>query len=150
MRFACWRRTRDVPHACGGGRVSQQAERVLCVVLPQSGWPRVETVKGSLESWYGLVGSPIQVVGLSVALSSGQQGVLIVDEEGRCKRKVPNPWAMLLGRLDVVGDAVLVARRGGEFESVDEACARSLVTLFTRQYAPSFHILEWPEGGDPQ
>lgn len=127
------------------------ARVVRFVKLPQAGWPSVEEAEDTLPSWYQHAScSTIQVVGFGgVRLRgepAGYKAVLVIDDEGRIARKLPNPWTMLLGRSDIVGDAclVLVPLVGGDFVSLPDAWARALVETLTSQYEPFTTIRPWP------
>lgn len=119
--------------------------------LPQAGYPSVVTAPDTLATWYEHAScSTIQVVRLGVTLRGqpeGLEAVLVIDDEGRLVEKAPNPWTMILGRGDIVGDACLVlsAPMGGDFVSLPDAWARALVETLTGQFEPSMTIRAWGE-----
>lgn len=116
------------------------------ILLPQAGFPRVLDVRDELQEWYKLVGEPIQIVRVGHTAAFGEVA-LVCDDEGRMKKKAPNPWTNLIfRRADFVGDVVLVKLRAPEFGSLDEAAANALVLQCERMYEPAMTFMTWEDG----
>jgi hypothetical protein len=82
--------------------------------------PETMSVPHSLEDLQLLVGGYLE----QIPMAGGQ--VMLADEEGLLKQLRPNHRASVVARRAIVGNAVLVRRRGADFVSVTDADLKRL------------------------
>ena len=120
-----------------------EAPIVRAVLLPQDGMPRVIEARDTLEHWYTTL--RCRTIAAYPFLPGGAPAwrriIVVCDDEGRLVEKAPNPWTMLLGRSDLMGDVALVESHGDAFGSVDPAWAAALVAALRAHCEPSTRVL---------
>lgn len=120
--------------------------KVRAIILPQDAMPRVEEVVDALPAWYAALRcTTIQVTSFRPEMP---QVVAVCDDEGRLANKAPNPWTMLLGRPDFMGDVVIVGDQRGEFADVNAQWAERLVARLRAHCEPSMGFIDDP--ADPR
>jgi len=109
---------------------------VKALVIDVDAAPEVVDVENTLETWQGMVGGDIELVGLKDLVGEG-----IVNEEGKIFNFAPNEFATRLANLYagdwISGTLVIVGEcdDDGNFTDVDDDTVATILWMHARRAA---------------